>query len=107
LTQPFDQAKAIARYTQVMRLIHAGAYSEGDETDQEAQDLDYKAAQLGLEFHYHKEDDRYTLEPLSAENQAAFLHVNVENLVSLLSETMTHLNTLPYDPRIAQRGWKG
>ena len=97
MAQPFDQSRALARYTQLMRLIHAGAYSERDETDQAAQDFEYEAAQYGLEFHYHEEEDRYTLEPLSAENKAAFLHVNVANLLSLLSETITHLNTLPYE----------
>ncbi len=97
MAQPFDQAKAIARYTQLMQLIHAGAYSEGDETEQAALNLDYQAAQHGLEFHYHKESDIYTLEPLSDESKAAFLHVNVEKLVSLLSETAQYLLSIPYE----------
>ncbi len=97
MTQSFDQSKAIARYTQLMQLIHAGAYREGDETDQEAQDVEYEAAQHGLEFHYHKESDTYTLEPLSDESKAAFLHVNVENLLSLLSETGQYLLSIPYE----------
>jgi hypothetical protein len=97
LLDTFDQRKAIARYTQRMRLIHSGAYSEGDETDQEAQAIEYEAAQYGLEFHFHKESDTYTLERVSAENEAAFLHVNVKNLKSLLSETAQYLLSVPYE----------
>lgn len=97
MTEPFGQNKAVARYTQIMRLIHVGAYNEGDEIDRTAQDLDYEAAQHGLEFHYYKPEDRYTLEPLSAENKAAFLHVNVENLVSLLAETAQYILSVPFE----------
>ncbi len=91
----FDKEQAIRRYAQLMQLIHAGAYSDGDETEQAALDLDYKAAQHGLEFYYHKEEDRYSLEPISAESKAAFLHVNVEQLIALLAETSRYLYTIP------------
>jgi hypothetical protein len=87
----FNQERAIARYASVMSLIHVGAYSDGDETEQAALDLDYEAARHGLEFHYHQEEDRYSLEPLSVESKAAFLHVNVEKLISLLRETASFL----------------
>jgi hypothetical protein len=100
LLDTFDRSKAIARYTQRMQLIHAGTDREGDETDQEAQAIAYEAAQHGLEFHSHKESDTYTLEPLSAENKAAFLHVNVENLLSLLRETAHYLLSLPYESKV-------
>lgn len=97
MRETFDQRKAIARYTQLMRLIHAGAYREEDETDQEAQAIEYEAAQHALEFHYRKKSNTYTREPLLDENKAAFLHANVEYLVSLLSETAQYLPSGPHE----------
>jgi hypothetical protein len=91
-----------------MQLIHTGAYQERDidgsygedGIEQEADRLTYEAARRGLEFHYHKETDTYTLEPLSAENKAAFLHVNVENLLSLLSETAQYILSVPFESEL-------
>jgi hypothetical protein len=96
----WNPEQAMRRYAQLMQLIHAGAYSDGDETEQAVLDLDYTAAQHGLAFHYHKEEDRYSLEPISAENKAAFLHVNVENLLSVLAEASRYLVSMPYESEL-------
>ncbi len=87
----FNRTRAIAHYSERMRAIDVGAYDERDEQgnygkdgiEEQADSLSFEAARRGLEFHYHKEEDRYSLEPLSAENKAAFLHVNGEALVKL------------------------
>ena len=101
----FNKERAIARYTELSRLIHVGAYQERDHEGNYGEDgieqavdaLDYQAAQHGLAFHWHKESDTYTLEPLSSESKAAFLHVNVERLVSILAETAQYLVSVPYE----------
>lgn len=100
----FDRELAITRYTELSRWIDAGAYDERDHEgnygedgiEREIDNLSYQAAQHGLAFHWHKESRTYTLEPLDDENKAAFLHVNVEALVSILAETAQYLVSLPY-----------
>src|SRR5260221_11086661 len=100
----FDKDTAIARYSELSRLIHVGAYDERDHEGNYGEDgiekaadaLVFQAAQRGLAFHWHKDTSTYTLEALSAEDKAAFLHVNVESLVWCLTETSHYLNRLPY-----------
>ena len=70
----------IARYTELMRLIHAGAYEERDENgeygadgiEQGVADLDFLAAKQGLAFCFHQDSKTYRLEPMSDEEKAAF-----------------------------------
>lgn len=101
----FNHEQAIKHYTELQRFIQAGAYDERDVDGSYGEDgiekavdgLDWKAAQHGLAFHWHKESDMYTLEPLDDENKAAFLHVNVEALISILAETARHLLSIPYE----------
>lgn len=101
----FNRERAIARYTELSSLIHVGAYDERDDEgnygedgiEKQADELVFQTAQHGLAFHWHKDTNTYTLEPLSDENKAAFLHVNVEGLVSILAETAQYLNSLPYE----------
>ena len=72
----FNQESAIARYTQLMSLIHDGTYqvrgiddSYGkDGIEQEADSIALQAAQHGLEFRYHKDTNTYTLELMSAKD---------------------------------------
>jgi hypothetical protein len=74
----FDQARAIARYTELQNLISEGAYQERDidgsygedGIEEAADDLIYAAAEQGLEFIWH--GDHYTLEPMSEEDKAEF-----------------------------------
>lgn len=78
--QPFDQQKAIERYTELSRLIQVGAYTERgsnedypeDGVEQGVDDLEFRAAKLGLYFHWHEDTKTYTLEPMSPEDLAAF-----------------------------------
>jgi hypothetical protein len=77
----FHQEQAITRYTDLMRLIHVGAYDERDHEgnygedgiEQAADRLEYRAAQHGLQFIWHSEGGYYTLEPMTDEERAAFL----------------------------------
>jgi hypothetical protein len=100
----FDKERAITRYTELSKLIHVGAYDErepdgsygADGIEEAANKLIFQAAQHGLAFIWHKESDSYTLEPLLDESKAAFLHVNVEQLVWCLTETSHYLNRLPF-----------
>src|SRR5258708_97376 len=101
----FHHERAIARYTELQKFIQAGAYDERDVDgsygedgiEKAVDDLNFQAAQHGLAFWWHKEDRRYSLEALDDENKAAFLHVNVENLISILAETARHLLSIPYE----------
>jgi hypothetical protein len=101
----FNHERAIARYTELSKYIQAGAYQERDHEgnygedgiEREVDRLNFQAAQHGLAFHWHKESRTHTLEPLDDESKSAFLHVNVEALVSILAETARHLNSLPYE----------
>lgn len=101
----FNHEQAIKHYTELQKFIQAGAYDERDVDgsygedgiEKTVDDLNFRAAQHGLAFHWHKESDTYTLEPLDDESKAAFLHVNVEALISILAETARHLNSLPYE----------
>ena len=76
----FDKAQAIARYTELSRLIHVGAYDERDHDgnygedgiEKAADELVFQAAQNGLVFYWHKDTSTYTLEPMSAEDKAVF-----------------------------------
>lgn len=76
----FDQEEALAHYTELMKLIHVGAYQERDQDGNYGEDgieraadgLIYRAAQLGLQFVWHKEGQYYRLSPMSAEEIAAF-----------------------------------
>ena len=111
----FNHERAIARYTELSSLIQAGAYQERDHEGNYGEDgiekavdaLNYQAAQHGLAFHWHKESDTYTLEPLDDENKAAFLHVNVEALVSILAETAQYLVSLPYESELERSARTG
>jgi hypothetical protein len=76
----FNQEAAIARYTDLMKLIQVGAYQErdyegnygADGIEQAADALEGRAAGQGLQFIWHKEGKYYTLEPMSPEELAAF-----------------------------------
>src|SRR5260221_7249316 len=101
----FDKDKAVQRYSELSRLIHVGAYDAREDHDgnygedgieKQVDELSFQAAQHGLEFYWHKDTKTYTLEPMSDENKSAFLHVNVERLLSILAETAQYLNYLPY-----------
>ena len=105
MAEAFNKERAIVQYSELQRLIAAGAYQERDHEgnygedgiEREIDTLNYEAARRGLAFHWHKENDSYTLGPLSDEEKAAFLHVNVEKLVSLLAETAQYLVSIPYE----------
>jgi hypothetical protein len=79
-TKPLNHAQTIARYTELMRLINAGAYDERDENgeygadgiEQGVADLDFMAAKQGLEFCYHQVSKTYSLESMPDEDKAAF-----------------------------------
>ncbi len=110
----FNHERAIARYTELQKLIQAGAYDERDVDgsygedgiDKAVDDLNYQAAQHGLAFWWHKESRTYTLEPLDDENKAAFLHVNVEALVSILAETARYLVSIPDEPTALDKSYR-
>jgi hypothetical protein len=101
----FNQEQALRQYSELMKLISAGAYQERDHEgnygadgiEKEVESLNFEAARRGKEFHWHKDTQQYTLEPISEENKAAFLHVNVEKLIPLLSETAQYLLSMPYE----------
>jgi hypothetical protein len=76
----FNHEAAITRYSELMKLIHAGAYDERDHAgnygadgiERATAELEGRAARLGLQFIWHSEGQYYTLEPMSAEELAAF-----------------------------------
>src|SRR5712692_10207336 len=79
-TTPFDEARAIADYTELMRLIRVGAYQKSDEQGNYAEDgieksadeLSFRAAEEGLVFSWHEDTKSYTLEPMADEQLAVF-----------------------------------
>lgn len=99
---------AIESYSELSRLIRVGAYDErgpdgaygADGIEQAADTLEQQAAQHGLEFAWSDERGIWSLEPLSEEHKAAFLHVNVEKLVAVLAETAHYLMSLPYESEL-------
>jgi hypothetical protein len=111
----FDKDKAIARFTELSRLIQVGAYDErdidgsyGEDGIEKAVDeLELQAHRRGLDFSWHKDSDTYTLEPMSAENKAAFLEANVDQLTRLLAETLRYLSTFPYESGLEQSARMG
>ncbi len=79
----FNQQKAIEDYTELMRRVSVGAYSERStehyETDTWPEDgveesihnLTELAAKAGREFLWHEESGTYALEPMSDETKFA------------------------------------
>lgn len=78
----FNQEQAIKDYTELMRRIHVGAYTERsaedyetgtypeDGVEQSIHHLEMLAAKHGLVFHWHKDTQIYSLEPISDEEEA-------------------------------------
>jgi hypothetical protein len=76
----FNHEQAIKRYTELSKLIHVGAAGERDHEgnyhedgiERAADELEHQAALQGLQFVWDSEAKVYTLEPMSAEDIAAF-----------------------------------
>jgi hypothetical protein len=76
----FNKEQSLARYTGLMQLIHVGAYQERnhegnygeDGIENAADELEFQAAQNGLQFFWHKDEGYYTLEPMTQEERTAF-----------------------------------
>lgn len=93
----FDQERAIARYTELMRLIQVGAYQERgpehyqtgtwpeDGVEKGINELEYRAALQSLEFCWHQDSKTYTLEPMTGEAARAFIRATQENTESLIA----------------------
>jgi hypothetical protein len=75
-----NQEQAIARYTDLMKLIQVGAYQERDHEgnygadgiEEAADKLMFEAASHGLQFVYYNGSSTYTLEPMSQEELVTF-----------------------------------
>jgi hypothetical protein len=80
MSEQFNHEQAIARYSELSRLIHVGAYDERDSDgnygedgiEQAADGLVYRAAQHGLQFIWDMGTHTYKLMPMSPEEIAAF-----------------------------------
>ena len=80
MSQAFDRDKASAVYTRLMNLAQAGVYQERNSDGSYAEDgieeslewLDLSAATLGLCFRWNAKAAGWTLEPMSAQEKAAF-----------------------------------
>lgn len=76
----FDKDKATETYTRLMKLTQAGAYQErnldGSSTEdrigESLERLEVSAAVLGFCFRWHEKTARWTLEPMSEQEKAAF-----------------------------------
>jgi len=76
----FNRERAIARYTELSRLIHLGIADERDHEgnygedgiEEAADNLVFQAAQNGLVFAWHKDTDTFTLDQMSASDRVVF-----------------------------------
>src|SRR6266567_1823039 len=92
----FNQERAIARYTELMRLISVGAYQERDIDGSSGEDgiekavaeLELKAVQHGLVFRWHEHEQHWTLKPLTPEERAPFLIASLPSGIE--REVRTH-----------------
>ncbi len=76
----WDREQAIARYTDLMGLIHVGTFEERDHEgnytpdgiEKAADSLMFEAASYGLVFVWHQDKQKYSLEPMTQGDLAAF-----------------------------------
>lgn len=108
----FNQERAIARYTRLMRLISVGAYQERDIDGSSGEDgiekavaeLELMAAQHGLAFRWHEHEQHWTLEPLTPEERAPFLIASLPSGIG--REVRTHYQAHgDFLPSVAIRHW--
>ena len=74
-TQPFNQEQALKDYTELQRLISAEATSERKEAVHKLENL---AAQHGLLFIWHKDENQWALEPMTEGEKGIYRAVTEE-----------------------------
>ena len=67
--ETFNQEQALKAWTELQRVISTGATSERKES---VHNLENLAAKHGLLFIWHKDENRWILEPMSEKEKAIF-----------------------------------
>jgi len=97
---PFNQEKALKNYTELMRLVDVGAYSEREPDGSYAEDgIEYsidalieQAAQHDLKFIGSK--GHYTLEPMSEQEKAEYQAARLSGVLDVARDRVTE--DMPY-----------